>query len=408
MSSQKLAVDSIIALADIPKFTLQLLSGTAKGAVRSSGIFTKEDITRIRIYVRNGNSLPFDINTVRNQIGYDIGIAGLTPEDVFELFKNIRSHAISWYNVETHLWDQSLDMNSTAKYLVATGEEILRIINAMPILERVKKIVGDVSDFQLSEIILEPDDEVQIVTLLSALNKIKRHISEQQEKNKKMKTVVYDFRVGMAGGQLSNGKNTVGVQAQVKSKYDLLKAHKLLDSIKALQDEIDEKYKQIAQLEKEYKKYTGLAFSGAALGFVGLAITGGIYGAKAEAARKAKNKLIKDIQQLQKQSSEKKLLQKSIETLSRSFSDIAIRMLDAEIGINNLNYMWETVLNNISDSELQMSRINDALKLTTFTVNFRKVIAPWNDVENLALLLTGAILDGIKESFETTDTPIAP
>ena len=59
-----------------------------------------------------------------------------------------------------------------------------------------------------------------------------------------------------------------------------------------LVDQIEELDDQIDLLTATYKKLVGLAFTGMAAGPLGLVITGGVFGDKAEKCRKQKNQLI--------------------------------------------------------------------------------------------------------------------
>lgn len=78
-----------------------------------------------------------------------------------------------------------------------------------------------------------------------------------------------------------------GLEPQVKTKYDLMeKQHEEIN--KGIRRKIKEKRDRIEQLKKDYDKFVGLSFTGAIGGIIAIAITGGIFGAKAENARKEK------------------------------------------------------------------------------------------------------------------------
>ncbi|ELI8235776.1 TPA: alpha-xenorhabdolysin family binary toxin subunit A, partial [Yersinia enterocolitica] len=154
---------------------------------------------------------------------------------------------------------------------------------------------------------------------------------------------------------------------------------------------------RIEQLKKDYDKFVGLSFTGAAGGIIGIAITGGIFGAKAENARKEKNKLIDEVRELETKVTHQRSLQASLETLSRTFSDIGIRMVDAESALNHLDFMWLSILNQITESQTQFKEINNALRLTSFINKFQQVITPWKSVGDSARQLVDIFDEAIKE-----------
>ncbi|CNG40108.1 Uncharacterised protein [Yersinia kristensenii] len=90
-------------------------------------------------------------------------------------------------------------------------------------------------------------------------------------------------------------------------------------------------------------------------------------------------------------------MQTSLETLSLLFSDIGIRMVDAESALNHLDFMWLSVLNQINESQTQFSTINNALRLTSFVNKFQQVITPWKSVADSALQLVHIFDEAINE-----------
>ncbi|WP_281416080.1 alpha-xenorhabdolysin family binary toxin subunit A [Collimonas antrihumi] len=396
MLATKSPPDLVIETTEIPKMALQLLSGKMEGVERTAGIFTKEDLINIKLYVRAGLALPTQLTTVESYLGYkNSGIAGLEPIDILQQYISINSHALTWNNLEGHVLKQSIVLDTVANNIVGTGNEIIAIINQMPILERVKQTVGDISEEELREITYTSEDREVAGALQEILAQMRIDIAKQQSDTNAVKTAVSDFRIKIVGGTLNNREITQGLEPQIKFKYDLMRKSGLLTTIKNLQEQIDEKNLEIEQLKKDYSKYVALAFSGVAL--IPVIITGSIFGDKAEKARKAKNRLIIEVKELQNQVAEKKALQAALENLTGIFSDLGIRMLDAESALNHLDYVWANLLSHIDASNQEMENINDALKLTSFIVNFKKVINPWGSVGGMAQDLVISINEALEE-----------
>lgn len=390
-------LDTFIASEDVPSVTLGILTGTHPEVHRDAGIFTKEDLISIKLYVKRGLALPTTRDVVEAYVGYKkVDIAGLEPADIQQLFVAIRNHCIKWDDVEKSSLQQSINLDNASEQITSVGDDIIRVIGEMPLMIRIK-LLGTFTDQQLADITYTKEDGEVAVELGKILGDMKDDIAIQQGKTREIKKKVGDFRIELAGGVLSDDSRVSGLEASVKQKKDLMDKNQLSVVIGRLEKDIEIKNERIEQLKKDYDKYTGLAFTGAAGGIIGLAITGGIFGAKAEAARKEKNQLIDDVKKLEDQVTGKKDLQKAVEALSRDFADIGIRMIDAEMALNNLDFMWQNMLAKIDESQEQFGKINDGLSLTRFATAFKKVIDPWHGVQDSAVALVKTFNEGLAE-----------
>lgn len=72
-------------------------------------------------------------------------------------------------------------------------------------------------------------------------------------------------------------------------------------------------------------------------------------------------------------------------------------MVDAESALNHLDFMWLSVLNQITESQIQFAMINNALRLTSFVNKFQQVITPWQSVGDSARQLVDIFDEAIKE-----------
>ncbi|WP_338658177.1 pore-forming cytotoxin subunit YaxA [Yersinia enterocolitica] len=405
MTQIQLAIDNNLASAEttiqlneLPKVVLDFITGEQTGVARSGGIFTKEDLINLKLYVRKGLSLPTRQDEVEAYLGYKkIDVAGLEPKDIKLLFDGIHNHALNWNDVEQAVLQQSLDLDIAAKNIISTGNEIINLINQMPITVRVKTMLGDITDQQLKNITYESADHEVALALKDILDEMEVDINRHQATTANVRKKVSDYRITLTGGELSSGDKVNGLEPQVKTKYDLMEKNNMRKSIKELDEKIKEKRDRIEQLKKDYDKFVGLSFTGAIGGIIAIAITGGIFGAKAENARKEKNALISEVVELEGKVSSQRALQTALEALSLSFSDIGIRMVDAESALNHLDFMWLSVLNQITESQTQFATINNALRLTSFVNKFQQVITPWKSVGDSARQLVDIFDEAIKE-----------
>ncbi|HEN3634655.1 TPA: pore-forming cytotoxin subunit YaxA [Yersinia enterocolitica] len=392
------SAESTIQLNELPKVVLDFITGEQTGVARSGGIFTKEDLINLKLYVRKGLSLPTQQDEVTAYLGYKkIDVAGLEPKDIKLLFDGIHNHALIWNDVEQAVLQQSLDLDIAAKNIISTSNEIISLINQMPITVRVKTMLGDITDQQLENITYESADHEVASALKDILDEMKVDINRHQATTANVRKKVSDYRITLTGGELSSGDKVNGLEPQVKTKYDLMEKNNMRKSIKELDEKIKEKRQRIEQLKKDYDKFVGLSFTGAVSGIIAIAIAGGIFGAKAENARKEKNVLISEVAELESKVSSQRALQTALEALSLSFSDIGIRMVDAESALNHLDFMWLSVLNQITESQTQFATINNALRLTSFVNKFQQVITPWKSVGDSARQLVDIFDEAIKE-----------
>ncbi|MCB0086936.1 MAG: alpha-xenorhabdolysin family binary toxin subunit A [Caldilineaceae bacterium] len=378
----------------ISKF-MGMVTQSEQGVAREPGlVLTKEDIINIKLYVRDGLALPTEAAEVGSYIGYQhAGIAGLEPSDIRAMFERIRTNTLGWDDVEQSVIRQGIDLEIFAKRIIINGDDLISIINQMPLVERILKKVGatklqDLSQTQTPKIFYDSDDQLIADDLKTTLDSIKKDIAQQKDRTTAVKTKVTNFRQEISQQ----------LEPEVKRKRDLIKSNNLDQAIKTLAERVDDLTKEIEDKRKEYNKYVGLAFTGAAGGPVGLAITGGIFGDKAEKARKAKNRLIDEKRDVEKDLQGKQDLKLAIEKLGDKFADIDMRLIDAEQALQHLEFVWQTLESQIDASLTQFGQITDSQNLRQFVTTFKTVIDPWRVVQGTSTQLI-AILDEAIEAY---------
>ena len=393
--------EKTIQPSEVATTALRLITATEQGVARPGGIFTKEDLISLKLYAKKGLSLPQKEAEVEVYIGYkSSGIAGLEPPEIMDLFQQIGKHCLGWDAVQQAVVNQGIELKGFSVSFVTTGEGLLGNIKEWPFGKRVLKTLGEVSGEKLEDIKYGPQDPEIAQALGDILELMRKDVDLQQAKTLAVKKTVSDYRVVLVGGKLSTGMETPGLEPQVARKRKSMVDNKLTVTIKADEDSLKEKEGRIEQLKKDYDKYVGLAFTGAAGGFIGLAITGGIFGAKAEAARKERNVLIDEVRALKEKVTGAKNLQKAIETLVLDFSDIGTRMLDAETALGHLEYMWASILSLIENSQREWKNIDDGMKMSTFITSFQSVVNPWKTVGDLSGELM-RIIDAALAEYKT-------
>jgi len=392
------AHDQTITVTEVPKVALELIVAKKEGVERKGGIFTKEDMINIKLYAKKGLSLPSDLPEVQTYLGYTTcNIPGLEPPDMKTLFDHVKGHSQRWDTVQSKVIKQGINLEQASKSIVTTGDDLIAAISEWPFYKKLKSL-GEVKEEVFKGIKLEdPDDKEAQVALGQFLTSLKQEIDNQKVKTDLVTQVVSDYRIELAGGEMSDGTKADGLEPEVRRKSDLMDKNNLKETIKEDEENLKELDAEIKQLKKDYDKFVGLAFSGAAAGVIGIAITGGIFGDKAEKARKKKNKKIEERKKLQAKLKGEKNLQQAIEDLANDFDDIGIRMIDAEQALGHLDYMWTQMSMLIGQSQDQWQNIDDGLKLLSFIDPFKKIINPWRDVGDLAGYLIQIIDEALEE-----------
>ncbi|WP_286145879.1 alpha-xenorhabdolysin family binary toxin subunit A [Shigella sp. FC1967] len=149
------------------------------------------------------------------------------------------------------------------------------------------------------------------------------------------------------------------------------------DNSHSLIEERDLLLEEIAMLKDEYKHYVGLAFTGLAMGIIGVIITGGIFGAKAEVIRKKRNSLIQKVKKINADIDIYAGLSLHLNTLYIELSEIEQFIEDSNLALEHIEYVWQAILTEIEASITHFNKINNALELIKFSIYLEKIIAPW-------------------------------
>ncbi|MBM0511437.1 alpha-xenorhabdolysin family binary toxin subunit A [Aeromonas hydrophila] len=378
--------------------TLKLLTGSETEGGRAAGIFTADDLIKILLYVRAARKLPQNLADFTKDIGSDsTGIPGLEPNEIIDLYQKITNHANRWTPVESLVKEQAASLKVASNDIVTIGDQIIKVINQMDIMEQLKTIKDPTVTIPISS---DKDTKIQ-QALPEVIEKLKQSCIEQQRKTLEVLKAVRDYKTEISGGTLSSGKTVMGLEPTLADKKERAKKANLDGQIKELQDSIDALQDQIDQLKKDYDKYVGLAFTGAAGGIIGLAITGGIFGDKAEKARKERNSKIQEKDDKSKDLKRKQQVQGILNQFSTQFTDIGMRLLDAEQSLEHLDFLWTDIIVRINKSVDNWMKVKDSDMLLSFVTDLEVIVKPWREVGDMSTELV-RVFDKAYEEFKKT------
>lgn len=381
MHAQTIVIDRIIPANEVAPATLKLLLNEEENTFRSAGIFTHNDLVQIKRYINYGLTLPLEQEDVIDFIGYrETELTGFEPHNIQTLFKHIHQHALSWEHVESATKQQAIDLEISGFNITTTGDYILNAINEMPVITQAKITLQDLSSDKLKTITYKKQDRIISGELVKILAAMKEDIIEERKKTQYVKNIISRFRLELIGGFDDSDSEIPSLMYEVKRKQKQLLKNQSNDKTDGIMSEIRMKNEEIEILKREYSQFVKLSFSGLVGGIIGLIITGGIFGYRAEQVRRRKNVLIDEVAELQEKIIARQVIQKLIIRLDKELSTLDGYFSDAHIAIDHLDFMWQVMLTEVTESLNTFMQINDAYSLLQFSLQLKKITLPWQRV----------------------------
>ncbi|MBG2874233.1 alpha-xenorhabdolysin family binary toxin subunit A [Proteus alimentorum] len=370
-------VDKIIETSDIPKVALGLILGIDIEDGRLPGIVTSHDLIKIKSYINKALSLPYKIDDVIKFIHYsEINESQLSPDNILSLFIKIREHAFDWNKIEYAIKQQAIDLEIIGREITSTGENIIEFIKQMPLLAKIASVIDDFSEQELKNIQYKSQDKEVSIQLIHILESMKEDIENERNKTIRIKDSLSTFRSKIIGGKDSQNVAHTSIYHDILNKKRFINEF-YTNNNNSLIEERELLIEEIARLKDEYKHYVGLAFTGLAIGIIGVIITGGIFGAKAEVIRKKKNELIEKVKAINVKIDIYAGLSLNLNTLYIELSEIEQFIEDTNMALEHIEYVWQAILTEIEASITNFNKINNALELIKFSIYLEKIITPW-------------------------------
>jgi hypothetical protein len=178
----------------------------------------------------------------------------------------------------------------------------------------------------------------------------------------------------------------------------------LVADIQVLQAVIDQRSKDIDELNKQYDQLVQEAIKAAATLNIGGLILGIYQGVKAEKIRKERNRL-KDEQQAdnQKMASKNQTLS-SLNKVRDDLQNLSYVAIEAEVATQNLMLVWNALSTYISASVNDINLLEEATSLRKFKNQLLGVIDPWEQIKVSADQLLGVFAAADKEYGSSLQT----
>ncbi|RMU57588.1 alpha-xenorhabdolysin family binary toxin subunit A [Pseudomonas savastanoi] len=385
---------------DIARVTLKpveylsvILDDEKNGGRSAALILTREDILSLKRYERHALNIPTSLTRVEQQLGFTRSyIPGLEPEDMLVTYQAINNHGKSWLSIEYGIKRSGFAIELFATQFSRQGEQIINYIEKMDFARQLDLTVADLNIEEVrntAPVPLGETDQRVCITLAEFLKKTASQIKNHQHAAQTLADHIDTFSTVLSV-QLIPGIN---------DKVKLANCSDLDQQIQDLEKDIEQLTTEIEQKNNEYKTALYNIAWGLFGGPIGVAITGGIFGAQAEEIRKEKNRMVASKNEKVQKLEEKSPLAAAVRSLQILFEDMNIRMMDAHQSATHLKDLWTMLAAYIDRSASELSAITTDQALMIFAMQFQGVVTPWREIRGMANQLL-KIFDSALDQFQ--------
>lgn len=382
-----------VAASYMPEQYLKVMSGVAPSGIDKKELgflIRRGDIANTRQYVRYAQALPTRLQAVRQRLNYDaIGVPELEPESIMKMHVSIVTHANTWSALEAGSKELARQLEKFSSEFLVFGNALLDLIKEVELGRRLTGTLEDLTEQELqrlSQMLLNATEKTVVANL-------KKYLLMLQERTQKfIKEVSHVEKLA----SVFEGTLTDHLIPTLQVKLSAYKYSGKLGERDEWVDQIEELDDQIALLSATYKKLVGLAFSGMVAGPLGLIITGGVFGDKAEKCRKQKNKLIEQRRIIREKVREVDRISDLLDGLQQQFVDLQGRMFSAQVGAKQLSQVWAYIARYLDEASDELDQVDNMAELHLFALNLSLVINPWRSIKNYSVQISSAFNELIK------------
>lgn len=379
----ELKVDNKVveAAAKAPRVFVSASLGEGEEYNRGTGIqLTKDQIISLKKYETLGLSLPVRLQDVIAYLNYgsgDQGGVGLTAGDFLRTFTMTYDHAKRWSPLREQIMLTGTDLKIFAGSIIRTGNGIVDVyedLKASKYLEehnintpeeylKLKLQIPGLPDLELS-----PED---VPDIKAYLNDLLSKVKQCHQKAERVRAELDSFGTDMRAQVLP----------EIKLRLEFVSRNTYQADIKVLQGEIDQRSKEIDDLNKQYDQLVQEAIKAAATLNIGGLILGIYQGVKAEQIRSQRNKL----KELQKAANH--LMASKSQTLSSlnkvrdDLQNLSYVAIEAEVATQNLMLVWNALSTYIEGSIKDVDMLEEATSLRRFKNQMLSIVEPWEQIK---------------------------
>lgn len=377
----------------VPEQYIGLISG-GQGAAHSADdkffLIKRSSIADLRAYVREARLLPVDLIKVQEKLGYKtVGVSELEPAQIQMFNQAVMQHADSWITLETETKELARQLDTFTGKFVGAGNLLLGLIHKVDIDRLLGGTIADLTDEELKALAKIPLDDNQKKTV-GAIQEYLKIMSDM--------TVSYvnkTMGVSHLAAQFERAL-TDELIPQVQLKTRAYMDSVLSNDVSYLLEEVIVLDKYIEDLAQAYKTQVGYAFTGLVFGPIGLVVTGGVFGAKAEATRAAKNIAIEQRKEIHKKIEHTENILMLLASAHTQFASLRGTMLAAEVGAKQLAQVWQYIHKYLEEAAESLDQVDNFAKLHSFALMFTLVLKPWEQIRSYAGQISSAFNDAVE------------
>ena len=381
------------AASYMPEQYLKVMSGATLSGIDKKELgflIRRGDIANTRQYVRHVQVLPTRLQDVRQRLNYEsIGVPELEPESIMKMHVSIVAHANTWSALEVGTKELARQLEKFSAEFLLFGNALLDLIKEVELGRRLTGTLEDLTDQEhqkLSQMLLNATEK-------KGISSLKQYLTMLQERTQKfIKEVSHVEKLAC----VFETTLTDDLIPTLQIKLSAYKYSGKLGERDDWVDQIEELDEQIELLSATYKKLVGLAFSGMAAGPLGLVITGGVFGDKAEKCRKQKNQLIDKRRVAREKVREVDRVADLLDGLQEQFVDLQGRMFSAEVGAKQLSQVWAYIARYLDEASDELDQVDNMAELHLFALNLSLVINPWRSIKNYSIQISSAFNELVK------------
>ncbi len=381
-------MDLVAKVKKLPERYFQFLESRAGAGQQVGSLLTAENLKVIKRYANIVNQLPYSLEQVSEEADYDT--LGLDATLVYALYEALHKHVKKWDRLERSIKQLGPEIELFAESLVERGHALLENLERSEVflaLQGRKDEQGD-DPYTLE---LSRDEQAQIISIVTpSISGLVREIEATQRRINDVDKLAHSFNVE--------------IKRELMPRMGRLLKHfseKISDAVVAeKRKQIDLWDQQIDQLQGEYDANVGYAFTGLVLGPIGLVITGGVFGSKAEKIRAEKNELIGKREELAYLVGKIVPALKDCERVSTLVRDLHFRCTDLSSATRRLADVWLFLASYGNNSVDEAKELNSIQQLDTFVHDFSEVIKPWTKIGNICHKLSDLFEELIEEYGE--------
>ncbi|WP_409498349.1 alpha-xenorhabdolysin family binary toxin subunit A [Pseudomonas fragi] len=377
-------MSSLEAAIYLPSQYIQMLAGEKTAAVSRDElgfIVRRSDIQSVRAYVRESRALPVEYNKVVAWLGADTAsVAGLEPASIQSFHQRVVQHAASWAVLERDTKELSRQLNRFSDGFITTANGIIELINKVELDRFLSGTLDELTqaeEAELKKIVLNATELRAVGVVRDYVLLIKQDTEAYIKKTHAVGELAAEFERVLSDELIH----------QVNAKLEAYAKAGLSAERKVLTERIKELDSEIEQLIRDYRSHVLYGHSGIFLGPIGLAITGGIFGVKAESIRARKNKLIAERDLARQGSQEQERLAVALDITQQRFTDLRSRMLGAEQGARQLAQVWGYIAKYLDEAAFELKGVNTLARLHKFKLDFAQLLNPWMRVKDYSFYI---------------------